>query len=171
MDYQTNPFAVLSLIIAPAVLTNASSLLIMSTANRLARTVDRARALTAQLERSGARHKPSAVADLQELTATGRRALMLVRALRYFYIAVGGFASSAFLALIGALLIPAGPGPVVVLLEIVGLAAGLVAVGGLLVGSLLLVREVRIAVGILQERAAHLLSSDGSRSEALPDRP
>jgi hypothetical protein len=41
----TNPFAVLSLIVAPAILTNASCVLVMSTSNRLARVVDRARNL------------------------------------------------------------------------------------------------------------------------------
>ncbi len=45
-----NPFAVLSLIVAPAILTNASSVLIMSTSNRLARGADRARELSKQLE-------------------------------------------------------------------------------------------------------------------------
>ncbi len=48
-----NPFAALSLIAAPAVLTNASSLLILSTSNRLARAVDRARQMTTELERAG----------------------------------------------------------------------------------------------------------------------
>ena len=45
-----NPFAALSLIVAPAILTNASSILAMSTSNRLARAADRARELAKQLE-------------------------------------------------------------------------------------------------------------------------
>jgi len=46
MQAQTNFFSALSLIVAPAVLTNAASVLLMSTSNRLARSVDRARELT-----------------------------------------------------------------------------------------------------------------------------
>jgi hypothetical protein len=42
MSDPTNPYAALSLIVAPAVLTNASSVLVLSTSNRLARAVDRA---------------------------------------------------------------------------------------------------------------------------------
>jgi hypothetical protein len=42
MDPPANPFAALSLIVAPAILTNASAVLAMSTSNRLARAVDRA---------------------------------------------------------------------------------------------------------------------------------
>jgi hypothetical protein len=45
MNPQTNPFAVLSLIVAPAVLTNACSVLVLSTSNRLARATDRVREL------------------------------------------------------------------------------------------------------------------------------
>ena len=46
----TNPFAALTFIAAPALLTNTSSLLLLGTSNRLARAVDRVRALTAHLE-------------------------------------------------------------------------------------------------------------------------
>lgn len=56
----SNPFAALSLIVAPAILTNASSVLAMSTSNRLARAVDRARELARQLESRVARVGPMA---------------------------------------------------------------------------------------------------------------
>src|SRR5258708_21689008 len=44
-----NPFAVLTLIAAPAVFTNASSVLALGTGNRLARVVDRTRELGREL--------------------------------------------------------------------------------------------------------------------------
>ncbi|MGH7573516.1 MAG: DUF2721 domain-containing protein [Longimicrobiales bacterium] len=80
-DIEANPFAILSFIIAPAILTNASSVLAMSTSNRLARAVDRARELTKQLEEYV--ETGSAVTDrrLRELAASETRALMLIRAL------------------------------------------------------------------------------------------
>ena len=44
-----NPFAVLTAIVAPAILTNASSVLALGTSNRLARVVDRTRIVASQL--------------------------------------------------------------------------------------------------------------------------
>ena len=66
----SNPFAVLSLIVAPAILTNATSLLIMSTGNRLARAVDRARELSKQLEETQKFDSEDSVRRLGELDAT-----------------------------------------------------------------------------------------------------
>ena len=54
-----NPFAVLTAIVAPAILTNASSVLALGTSNRLARVVDRTRIVAvhlATLESGGAEH-------------------------------------------------------------------------------------------------------------------
>ena len=79
-----NPFAALSLIVAPAILTNASSVLSMSTSNRLARAVDRARELSRQLEAAEGSGGPAGSEDareferrLNELTATEERAIMV----------------------------------------------------------------------------------------------
>jgi hypothetical protein len=151
-----NPFAALSLIVAPAVLTNASSVLIMSTSNRLARATDRAREYTDRLERPGAAGAPAAPVEMRELDAALRRALMLIRALRFFYGALGGFASATFLSLVGAALATATTGAFTGTLEVVALAAGFMGVGSLVAGSFLLVRETRVAVDILRERAAHV---------------
>lgn len=46
-----NPFAALTTVVAPAILTNASSVLCLGTANRLARVVDRTRVVSAELAR------------------------------------------------------------------------------------------------------------------------
>ncbi len=151
-----NPFAVLSLIVAPAVLTNASSVLIMSTSNRLARAADRARTLAAELEQEGAPADARSPMRLRELTATEERALLLLRALRQFYTALGGFASAALLSLVGAVIFAASPVWLTRSLEVVAVAAGLWAVVALVLGSLTLLRETRIAVDVLHERAAHL---------------
>ena len=155
MDGQPNFFAALSLIVAPAVLTNASTVLIMSTSNRLARAVDRTRELSAKLE-SGELSAPSISAHLQELGAAEQRMLMLIRALRIFYIALSGFASAALLSLVAAALASVAPQQLTSLMETVAVVAGLVAVGGLVHGALLLVRETRIAVNVLRERADRL---------------
>lgn len=151
-----NPFAALSLIVAPAVLTNASSVLIMSTSNRLARATDRAREYAALLERPREAETAAASVEMRELDAALRRALMLIRALRFFYGALGGFASATFLSLVGAVLATTSAAGATRTLEVVALAAGLLAVGGLVAGALLLVRETRVAVDVLRDRAAHL---------------
>ena len=154
MDSQVNPFAVLSLIVAPAVLTNASSVLAMSTSNRLARAVDRARELSKQLEEAGNLTSSEAVRRLRELAATEQRSLMLLAALRSFYVALGSFASATLVSLLGAVMAPMGVGVLVRVLEVIGVVAGLLAVSALVHGSVVLVRETRLVVQVLQERAA-----------------
>lgn len=150
-----NPFAILSFIVAPAILTNASSVLAMSTSNRLARAVDRARELTRQLESPGEASPLETSDRLRELAAAETRALMLIRALQSFYTALGAFAAAALISLLGAAAITAGRGSSS-LFELVAIAAGLIAVGALVHGSILLVRETRIAVQVLRDRAAEL---------------
>ena len=155
MDPSPNPFAVLSLIVAPAILTNASSVLVMSTSNRLARAVDRARELSKQLEHGGFTSPDSAL-YLEELSANERRALLLLRGLRCFYASLGGFASATLISLLGAVLAPIAVRWTVWAVELAGVAAGLIAVGSIVYGSALLLRETRIAVQTLSKRADYL---------------
>ena len=156
MDPNVNPFAVLSLIVAPAILTNASSVLALSTGNRLARAVDRARELSKQLEECTDFTSTDAARRLKELSAAENRALLLMRALRSFYTALGGFASAALVSLLGAVLVPTGLRFVVNVLEVLGVVAGLIAVGALVHGASLLVGETQIAVQVLSDRAANV---------------
>ena len=160
MDPQGNPFAAFSLIVAPAILTNAGSVLAMSTSNRLARAVDRARDLARQLE---AHDVSTASSDLdraedqrrlEELSATETRTTMLLHVLQSFYFALGGFASSTLAALLGAVLAPWGLGGAVTVFEVLAVGAGTIGVLSLVRGSLLLVRETSIAVRVISERAA-----------------
>jgi hypothetical protein len=148
-----NPFAVLSLIVAPAILTNASSVLIMSTSNRLARGADRARELSKQLEGTEDLSTVEAQRRLKELTAAEGRTLLLLRSLRSFYVALGAFAFAAFVSLLGAVTSQIKLTAIVLPLELAGVAAGLVAVSSLVYGSMLLLRETRIAVQVISERA------------------
>lgn len=159
---EPNPFAVLSLIVAPAILTNASSVLIMSTSNRLARAVDRARELSKQLEATTDFSSEEAKRRLRELTAAETRALLLLRGLRSFYIALGNFALAALVSLAGAVAAPMSFDTLSGGLLFVAVAAGLFAVGSLIYGSVLLLRDTRIAVQILTERAATLHARAGS---------
>lgn len=79
--------------------SKGSSVLAMSTTNRLARATDRARELAKQLEETSDLSSHGAERRLRELTAAERRSVMLVTALRSFYVALGSFASAALFAL------------------------------------------------------------------------
>jgi hypothetical protein len=152
----TNPFGALTLIAAPAVLTNASSILVLSTSNRLARAVDRARALTASLELPHPANDPFGDFRFREVGLSEQRALMLLRALRFFYSALAGFAASAFVSLVGAAAGAADAARIDRLAAIIGVGTGLLAVGSLVVGCVVLLRETKIAVDTVSEETALL---------------
>src|SRR5882757_5282704 len=86
-----NPFAVLTAVVAPAILTNACSILALGTSNRLARVVDRTRIVATEL---GGLESGSAYyeATQRELDGLQVRAQLLVKALRVIYASLGLFA-------------------------------------------------------------------------------
>jgi hypothetical protein len=153
----TNPFGLLTFIVAPAILTNASSVMALGTSNRFARTIDRVRALSAQVEGKEHDPHPEIVLRLRQLRVAERRALVLVRALTAFYVSVGSFAAASLISLLGAVFF-------ITQIEVPHLAsllaafvAGSAGVGGLVVGSGLLVWETRLALRILHEETVFLL--------------
>ena len=156
IDLGGNPFAILSFIVAPAILTNASSVLAMSTSNRLARAVDRGRELTKQLEAPAGDSPAETDRRLRELSAAEQRALMLIRALQSFYTALGAFAAAALLSILGAAAVSFGASGSTPVFEVLAIVSGVLAVGSLVHGSSLLVRETRIAVQVMRERAEAL---------------
>lgn len=147
-----NPFAVLTAIVAPAILTNASSVLALGTSNRLARVVDRTRVVYSDLANSA----PGSMAHeewMEQLNALRTRGQMLLRALRMFYAALGLFASSALVSVGGSIATYYG---VKMLFEAAaGLAVmtGASAVIGLVTGCTLMVHETRLAVRSLAKEA------------------
>jgi hypothetical protein len=163
-----NPFAVLTLIAAPAVLTNASSVLALSTSNRFARAVDRQRQLSAMLESSAKMDPDTLDVRRRQVKITEQRALLLIGALTRFYTSLGAFAASALVSLIGAVLVPTGMRWIEVAVTALALLAGVVGVGGLVFGSVLLVRETRLTVKALGEEAALSLRRSAIAS---PDDP
>jgi hypothetical protein len=168
MDPQANPFAVLSLIAAPAILTNCCSLLAMSTSNRLARAVDRARELSKQLEEADGFANPDADRRLRELAVSEQRTLQLLAALRSIYLALGSFAFSTLISLVGAVLAPLATTVLIRTLETIAVSGGIVAVGALVHGSILLVRETRLVVQVLHERAQGIRALAASAGRQPP---
>ena len=149
----TNPFTVLTLIAAPAVLTNASSVLALGTSNRFARAIDRARALSAQLEKEAVTGDPMTLLRVHQLNRTERRSLMLLQALRAFYFALGSFAAAALVSLIGASVAASEHALLYRGALLLALATGVVGVSGLVIGCSLLVGETQLAVKNVHEEA------------------
>ena len=151
-----NPFTVLTLIAGPAVLTNASSVLALGTSNRFARAIDRARALSAQLETPGAETDPLTPMRIRQLHRTEIRAQRLLQALRVFYTALGNFAAAALVSLIGAGVATSEHHVIFRIALWVALVTGIVGVSGLVLGCSLLVQETRLALLNVTEEAEYI---------------
>ena len=154
--FSANPFTVLTLIAAPAVLTNASSVLALGTSNRFARAVDRARALSANLEVKRSHDSTLDRLRVLQLDRTEKRAIMLLHALTCFYVALGSFAASALVSLLGSVFASRPIHFLFVGSEVMAIAAGFIGVGGLVFGCTILVSETRLAIMNLSDEAAYV---------------
>lgn len=158
---------ILGAMITPAVLISACGVLVLSTSNRVGRTVERVRSLAAEVERlqmspesfSTPSQKMSSrrkhVAD--QLAQLSARAVLLRSAMTALYSAIGLLVGTSILVGVVALLEWQYSSLPVVL--------GFAGACALLYGSLLLVREARLAVhSTLQEVSF-------AREEALRSEP
>jgi Protein of unknown function (DUF2721) len=145
---------ILGAMITPAVLISASGVLVLSTSNRVGRTVDRVRALATEVERlqllpesgsvsSGSKaSKRKRLAD--QLSQLSERAVLLRSAMTALYSAIGLLVGTSILVGVVALL----QWQYSALPVVVGFAGAC----ALLYASLLLIREARLAVrSTLQE--------------------
>jgi hypothetical protein len=148
----SNPFGVLTSVVAPAILTNACSVLALGTSNRLARVVDRTRVVAAELAgfEPGTSNYEDSLAQLDRLEV---RAQLLLRALRLFYAAIGLFAAAALVSVAGSIVTYYGRQIVFQFAAGLALLTGSLAVLGLASGCVLMVRETRFAVRNLAEEA------------------
>jgi hypothetical protein len=155
LQYQgvaNNPFAVLTAIVAPAILTNASSVLALGTSNRLARVIDRTR-IVAEDVASYAADSPEYLAWNSQLISLEVRAQMLIKALRLFYAALGLFASSALVSIAGSTAAYYGFKRGFAVCAGLAIVTGASAVLGLSVGCSLMVHETQKAVRSLTEES------------------
>jgi hypothetical protein len=145
---------ILGAMITPAVLISACGVLVLSTSNRVSRTVDRVRALAAEVERLQMSSENFATASRKvfsrrkhvadQLAQLSARAVLLRSAMTALYSAIGLLVGTSILVGVVALLQwQYSSLPVVV---------GFAGACALLYGSLLLVREARLALhSTLQE--------------------
>ncbi len=148
-----NPFIILSYIVGPALLTNATALLTTATSNRLARAVDRSRHLLGELA--------DAAPELEQhfrrgLEVSQRRARVIVRAMGALYLAAGMFALATMLSVIGAVLAQFGA-PVALHVDVIAAAvAGGLGFAALVSAAVGLVEEARLALRGLAIEAAEV---------------
>ncbi|HEX8557209.1 MAG TPA: DUF2721 domain-containing protein [Pyrinomonadaceae bacterium] len=146
MEALSSAVAVLTAMITPAVLISACGALILSTSTRLGRTVDRVRLLIDRFEEMARTQQTEGVELFEErrsvlfyqLDKLTTRTRLLQRSMRVFYLALGVFVATS--VSIGVVAAVGRPGhawfPVVL---------GLSGATGLLYGSVLLIRESRVA--------------------------
>ena len=148
-----NPFTLLSLIGAPAVLTNAASVLALSTSNRFLRASERMRSLSLRMEKS---IESQALRDvlLAQVSRTERQAVLLLRGLRAAYVALGSFASASLISILGGLFATSQWHGAFRVLAILGLAVGFVGAGGIVVAAVRLMAATHLSVLNMSEEAA-----------------
>ncbi len=145
-----SPFQILTLIVAPAVLTNSSAVLSLSTSNRFARAVDRSRALYDKLKDPEGLTASEVDIFTRQLPIIRHCGLLLVRAMTAFYTSVGAFSATALTSLIGAGAEMYGQPLASRLLTMLAVTMGCVGVLGLVSGTAMLVRETWVAFKFLE---------------------
>jgi hypothetical protein len=140
-----NPFTVLTAVVAPAILTNACSVLALGTGNRIARAVDRTWTVVARLA-AAEPGSPEHATHTAHLAVLRRRSRLLLFSLRALYAALGAFASAALISVIGALAALYDLTSIYHLAAVVALVAGVSAVLGLVTGCILMVTETHLAL-------------------------
>lgn len=145
-----NPFAVLTFIAAPAILTNATSVLAMSTINRMLRTRDRMHDLYAESENAP---KSRGVKFVEHVNRVERQALLLLNALRWIYTALGAFAAAALVTLLGSVVGQLRGGALVHVIVGSALALGFLGIAGLIGGCVNLFRATQLSLANIHEEA------------------
>jgi hypothetical protein len=143
----TNPFVFLSYVSGPALLTNATSLLLLSTTNRFARAIDRSRHVTDILAQQT--EGRDLRVEINEVPIIARRIRLIAVAIAAFYLAAAMFALATVTSILGAVLIEYTSGATLDI--IVGFAVFLGGVGfaAFVAGAFALVVETRLVMRAL----------------------
>jgi len=156
MDLPTNPFAILTFISAPAVLTNAACVLLFGTGNRYGRAIDRVHELADVVEGRANLDESELRLRIRQLSAAETRTLLIVRALTCSYSAVAGFVASTLVSLIGVGLVSAGIKRGVDSCFALSLIAGSIGVFAMIAGAVMLALETRFSFQVLREEKGFL---------------
>ena len=159
-----SPFGALTFIVAPALLTNASSVLAMSTITRMLRTRDRMQELFALSEADG-QTEEEAARLIGQANRVEKQAILLLRALHSIYIALGAFAGATLVTLLGASLALFYHSVWNQVSAISGIVLGTVGVGGLVYGSTSLLAATRLSLYNLKEEAGLIRDRQGCKTK------
>jgi hypothetical protein len=147
-----SPFAALTMIVAPAMLTNASCVLAMSTINRMLRTRERMRELLKDSEKET--QPPDEVERTgRQVDRVERQATLLMGALASIYVALGSFALATLVSLLGAAFVSVAGEFLFRILATVGFILGVVGVTGLVLGCARLFHATRLSLLNIREEA------------------
>jgi hypothetical protein len=176
MDTSTvNPLAALTFISAPAVLTNASCVLLFGAGNRYARAVDRTHELARMADALVDFDSEESRLRMLQLQAAEDRALYIVRALTCFYGSVAAFVASTLIGLLAGIAANRWAGFPVNLAFGTGLLIGSAGVMSMIAGSILLIIETRDSFTVLREEkkvVGHRLQRRAEQANAhLPGPP
>ena len=147
-----SPFAVLTFIAAPALLTNSSSVLALSTINRMLRTRDRMRELFVQSEK-GTLPDSEKEWVMAQVDGVEKQGILLLAGLRAIYVALGAFAGATLVTLLGAALFSLQQAMWFHWLAGLGLLLGFVGVGGLIFGTAKLFHATQLSVTSIRQEA------------------
>jgi hypothetical protein len=148
-----SPFAALTFVAAPALLTNASSVLALSTINRMLRTRERMHELFKESQAEGKNEEER----LRLMAVTDRvegQAVLLLTALHSIYLALAAFSSATLVTLLGAGFAAFHGGIWVHVLAAVGLLLGFFGAGGLVLGCANLFHATQLSLVNIRDEAA-----------------
>jgi hypothetical protein len=159
-----SPFAVLTFIAAPALLTNSSSVLALSTINRMLRTRDRMKELFVQSEK-GVLPESERVWLMGQVERVEKQGVLLLSGLRAIYVALGAFAGATLVTLLGAALFSLQQAMWFHLLAGLGLLLGFVGVAGLIFGTANLFRATQLSVISIRQEAGLIRERQEAKSQ------
>ncbi|WP_201982649.1 DUF2721 domain-containing protein [Hymenobacter rubidus] len=152
MPLPAGTLSILSDMFAPAVLVSACGSLILTTSQRLSRSLDRQRAVAHSLRHHQRQASPEQAHLKRQLSFAARRARLLQQAMTVLHLTLGVFIASILSIGVFELTHSAATW-LISALSVLG--AGL-----LLYASLLLIRESRLAVADVAEETAYLLEAE-----------
>ena len=140
-----NPFAVASFIAAPAVLTNATSIMALSTSNRVLRCMDRIREIGGHLKDSSQSSGDQQGHWRKQLSRADIQCRMFLRSLRLIYTALACFGMATLVALVGACSFAYFTGAVAYISGLMSLLTGGTGIICLVIACFLLIRASQLA--------------------------
>jgi len=158
-----SPFAALTMIVAPAMLTNASCVLAMSTINRMLRTRERMRELLRDSEDA---NQPADEIERagRQVDRVERQGTLLLGALASIYVALGSFALATLVSLLGAAFVSIAGQMLFRILASIGFILGVVGVTGLVFGCARLFRATQLSLVNIREEAEMIRQRRAERS-------